>query len=98
MQRPRETGQYSGLFGPRGDSRVGLERALPGVVVGVVVPLSVAVGNALQLLVADIVVGVGVRVVLVAVDASSPETRIVGLLTDMASMAARVIAIAVNFI
>ena len=41
-------------------SGVGLEWALPGVVVGVVMPLSVSVGNALELLVSDIVVGVGV--------------------------------------
>ena len=41
-------------------SWVGLEWALPGVVVGVVMPLSVSVGNALELLISDIVVGVGV--------------------------------------
>merc|ERR1711990_431932 len=41
-------------------SRVGLEWALPGVVVGVVVPFSVSIGDALELLVSDIVVGVGV--------------------------------------
>ena len=41
-------------------SWVGLEWALPGVVVGVVVPFSVSVGNALELLVSDIVVSVGV--------------------------------------
>ena len=43
-------------------SGVGLEWALPGVVVGVVMPLSVSVGNALELLVSNIVVGVGVWV------------------------------------
>ena len=41
-------------------SRVGLEWALPGVVVGIVVPFSVSVGDALELLVSDIVVSVGV--------------------------------------
>ena len=41
-------------------SWVGLEWALPGVVVSIVVPLSVSVGNALELLVSNIVVGVGV--------------------------------------
>jgi len=41
-------------------SWVGLEWALPGVVVGVVMPFSVSVGNALELLVSDIVVSVGV--------------------------------------
>ena len=41
-------------------SRVGLQWALPGVVVSIVVPLSVSVGDALQFLVSDIVVGVGV--------------------------------------
>ena len=41
-------------------SGVGLEWALPGVVVGVVVPFSVSVGNALKLLVSNVVVGVGV--------------------------------------
>ena len=41
-------------------SWVGLEWALPGVVVGVVVPFSVSVGNALKFLVSDVVVGVGV--------------------------------------
>ena len=41
-------------------SWVGLEWALPGVVVGVVVPFSVSIGNALQLLVSDIVVSVGI--------------------------------------
>ena len=45
---------------PSSRSWVGLEWALPGVVVGVVVPFSVSVGNAFQLLVSDIVVGVGV--------------------------------------
>ena len=41
-------------------SWVGLEWALPGVVVGVVVPFSVSVGNALELLISDVVVSVGV--------------------------------------
>ena len=41
-------------------SGVGLEGALPGVVVGIVVPFSVPVGDALQLLVTNIVVRVGV--------------------------------------
>ena len=47
----------------RGDascSWVGLEWALPGVVVSVVVPLSVSIGHALELLVSDVVVSVGV--------------------------------------
>ena len=44
----------------RGCSWVGLEWALPGVVVGVVMPFSVSIGNALELLVTDVVVGVGV--------------------------------------
>ena len=41
-------------------SWVGLEWALPGVVVGVVVPFSVSVGNALELLISDVVISVGV--------------------------------------
>ena len=41
-------------------SGVGLEWAFPGVVVGIVVPFSVSVGNALELLISDVVVGVGV--------------------------------------
>ena len=41
-------------------SGVGLEWAFPGVVVGIVVPLSVSVGDALELLVSDVVVGVSV--------------------------------------
>ena len=41
-------------------SWVGLEWALPGVVVSIVVPLSVSVGNALELLISNIVVSVGV--------------------------------------
>ena len=44
----------------RGSSRVGLEWALPGVVVGVVMPFSVSIGDALELLVTDVVVSVGV--------------------------------------
>ena len=47
----------------RGDascSWVGLEWALPGVVVSIVVPLSVSIGHALELLISDVVVGVGV--------------------------------------
>ena len=47
----------------RGDascSWVGLEWALPGVVVSIVVPFSVSIGDALELLVSDVVVGVGV--------------------------------------
>ena len=43
-----------------GCSRVGLEWALPGVVVSIVMPLSVSVGNALELLISNVVVGVGV--------------------------------------
>ena len=42
-----------------GCSRVGLEWALPGVVVSIVMPFSVSVGNALELLISDIVVGAG---------------------------------------
>ena len=42
-------------------SWVSLEGALPGVVVGVVVPLSVSVGDAFQLLVSNVVVGISVR-------------------------------------
>ena len=45
---------------PSSRSWVGLEWALPGVVVGVVVPFSVSVGNALKLLVSNVVVSVGV--------------------------------------
>ena len=41
-------------------SWVGLEWALPGVVVSIVVPFSVSVGNALELLISNVVVGVGV--------------------------------------
>ena len=41
-------------------SWVGLEWAFPGVVVSVVVPFSVSVGHALELLISDVVVGVGV--------------------------------------
>ena len=41
-------------------SWVSLEWALPGVVVGVVMPLSVSVGNALELLISDVVVSVSV--------------------------------------
>ena len=41
-------------------SWVGLEWALPGVVVGIVVPLSVSVGDALELLVSNVVVSIGV--------------------------------------
>ena len=41
-------------------SWVGLKWALPGVVIGVVVPFSVSVGDAFQFLVSNIVVGVGV--------------------------------------
>ena len=41
-------------------SGVSLEWALPGVVVGIVVPFSVSVGDALELLVSDVVVGVSV--------------------------------------
>ena len=43
-------------------SWVGLEWALPGVVVSIVMPFSVSVGNALELLVSNIVVSVGVWV------------------------------------
>ena len=50
-------------------SRVGFQWALPGVVVGVVVPLSVSVGDALELLVTDIVVSISVGVKLGSVDA-----------------------------
>ena len=41
-------------------SGVGLKWAFPGVVVGVVVPLSVSVGDALELLITDVVVSVSV--------------------------------------
>ena len=41
-------------------SWVGLEWALPGVVVSIVMPFSVSVGNALELLISNVVVGVGV--------------------------------------
>jgi len=41
-------------------SWVGLEWAFPGVVVGVVMPFSVSVGDALEFLVSDVVVGVSV--------------------------------------
>ena len=41
-------------------SGVSLEWALPGVVVGVVMPFSVSVGDALELLVSDVVVGVSI--------------------------------------
>ena len=44
----------------RSCSWVSLEWALPGVVVGVVVPLSVSVGDALELLISDVVVGIGI--------------------------------------
>ena len=49
-------------------SGVSLEGALPGVVVGVVMPFSVPVGNALEFFITDVVVSIGVRVVLVSVD------------------------------
>ena len=42
-------------------SWVGLEWAFPGVVVSIVVPFSVSVGDALEFLVSDVVVSVGVR-------------------------------------
>ena len=41
-------------------SWVSFEWAFPGVVVSIVVPFSVSIGNALELLVSDIVVSVGV--------------------------------------
>ena len=41
-------------------SRVGFQWALPGVVVGVVVPLSVSIGYAFKFLVSDVVVSIGV--------------------------------------
>ena len=41
-------------------SGIGLKWALPGVVVGVVMPFSVSIGNAFELLVTDIVICVGV--------------------------------------
>ena len=41
-------------------SWVSFQWALPGVVVGVVVPFSVSVGNAFQLLVSNVVVGISV--------------------------------------
>ena len=41
-------------------SWVGLEWAFPGVVVSIVMPFSVSVGNALELLISNVVVGVGV--------------------------------------
>ena len=43
-------------------SWVSFEWAFPGVVVGVVVPFSVSVSNAFELLISDIVVGIGVWV------------------------------------
>ena len=43
-------------------SWVSFEWAFPGVVVGVVVPFSVSVSNTLELLISDVVVGVGVWV------------------------------------
>ena len=53
------------MSGPSGvglqhHSWVGLEWAFPGVVVGIVVPFSVSVGDALELLVSDVVVSVGI--------------------------------------
>tara|TARA_B110000259_G_C13716573_1_gene282702 strand:+ start:154 stop:411 length:258 start_codon:yes stop_codon:yes gene_type:complete len=41
-------------------SRVGFQWALPGVVVGVVMPFSVSVSYALKFLVSDVVVSIGV--------------------------------------
>ena len=43
-------------------SWVSFEWAFPGVVVSIVVPFSVSVGNALELFVSNIVVGIGVWV------------------------------------
>ena len=43
-------------------SWVSFEWAFPGVVVSIVVPFSVSIGNALELLISDIVVGIGVWV------------------------------------
>ena len=42
-------------------SWVSFEWAFPGVVVSIVVPFSVSVSDALELLISDVVVGVGVR-------------------------------------
>ena len=41
-------------------SWVSFEWAFPGVVVGVVVPFSVSVSDALELFISDVVVGIGV--------------------------------------
>ena len=41
-------------------SGVSLEWALPGVVVGIVVPLSISVGYAFKFLISDVVVSIGV--------------------------------------
>ena len=43
-------------------SWVSFEWAFPGVVVSIVVPFSVSISNALELLISDIVVGIGVWV------------------------------------
>ena len=43
-------------------SWVGLEWAFPGVVVGVVMPFSVSVGDAFELLVSNVIVSIGVWV------------------------------------
>ena len=43
-------------------SWVGLEWAFPGVVVSVVMPFSVSVGNAFEFLISDVIVGIGVWV------------------------------------
>ena len=58
----------SGDFNISSCSWVSLERALPGVVVGIVVPFSVSISNALELFITNVVVGISVRVVLVSVD------------------------------
>ena len=41
-------------------SWVSFEWALPGVVVGVIVPFSVSIGNALEFFISDVIVGVSV--------------------------------------
>ena len=43
-------------------SWVSLEWALPGVVVSIIVPFSVSIGDALELLISDVVVGVSIWV------------------------------------
>ena len=47
-------------FGSDCRSGVGLQRTFPGVVIGIIMPFSVSIRNALELLVSNIVVGVSV--------------------------------------